>query len=87
MIYEGASLILQGILTIAQGARTVLKGAGTFFAGILLNAGLFFASHYISFLYTIFWIVFIFRIGAVRVFFRGAVPNQTTTTRAVGTKL
>lgn len=78
MIYEGAFLILQGIFTVIQGAGTILKGVGTFFAGILLNAGLFFASHYISFFYNIFWIVFIFRIGAVRVgklFFRGAVPN------------
>jgi hypothetical protein len=84
IIYEGTSLISQGVFTTSQGIVTILKGVLTIFARILLNASLFFTSHYISFFYNIFGIVFILGIGAARVsklFFRGAVPKQTKPTR------
>jgi hypothetical protein len=86
IIYEGTSLISQRVFITFQSVVTILKGVFTIFAGILLNTGLFFASHYISFFYNIFGIVFILGIGAARVsklFFRGAVPKQTKPTRTL----
>lgn len=58
IIYEGIHSISEGIRAIShgalvQGVLTIFGGVLTVLAGILLNACLFSASHYISFIYNI----------------------------------